>query len=144
MTNKHIVDQAKKVGPNFQILLFGLEREKTTSIFLGEIENNTIVPVMKLHILSLIIVRIYFWNKSFHLGVEQNLKCSFSNLKECPPSISTSKSSLLETTSTSPSLYSTSYALEAEICLAKKRVTFHYSLLTNKHRRTTRCTCIDT
>ena len=41
--------------------------------------------------------------------------------------MSTSKSSLPETTFTSSSLYSTSYALKTEICLAMKCVTSHHS-----------------
>ena len=53
MMNKHIVDQTGKILPSFLLLLLGLQREKTTSIFLREIENSIVVPVMNLHILSL-------------------------------------------------------------------------------------------
>ena len=40
------------LAPSFQILLFGLQREKTTSIFCEEIEKNLAVPVMSHYILS--------------------------------------------------------------------------------------------
>ena len=46
--------------------------------------------------------------------------------KELPPSMSTlNSSSLPETTTMSPSLYTTSDALKAKLCLAMKFVTSH-------------------
>ena len=50
--NKHIIAQTGKILPSFLILLFGLQNKNTTSIFLREIENNIVVPVMSLHIVS--------------------------------------------------------------------------------------------
>lgn len=98
MINKHINDQTG-------VLLFELQREKTTSIFLGEIQNN-IVPVARFHIVSLNVV-------SFHLGMEKDSKIFIYTFRMTkPPSMSTSSSSLPEKTITSPSLYTTSYSLK--------------------------------
>ena len=48
--------------------------------------------------------------------------------EESLPSMTTVKSSLPETTITSPSLYTINYAPRSETCLAMKCVTFNYSL----------------
>ena len=61
--------------------------------------------------------------------MEQDIKISFTSpklTKESPPSAPTPKSSLPETTTTSPSWCAISNALKAEICFAMKGVTFHY------------------
>ena len=97
--------QSGKIQPSFQILLFGLQRKKTTNIFLEKLKmtcSSSCEPPYPLRQYSV----------TFHLGMQEcTQKLYFANprmTKELPPMSISKSSSLLRTSDTFSSLYTTS------------------------------------